>query len=90
MARKTIYCAQAFWRSRRGLEPGVIHQFLNADRAIQGGKILAAGADGVAVFSLTGEPDVDYWDEPELIATYGSAPGTPGQPAPEPWEAEAA
>jgi hypothetical protein len=90
MARKTIYCAQAFWRRGGRLQGGQIHQFLNAERAMEGGEILAAGADGAAVFSLTGEPDVDYWDEPVLLATFGNAPGSPGRPAPEPWEADAA
>lgn len=26
------------------------------------------------MFSLTGEPDVDYWEEPKLLATWGDVP----------------
>lgn len=74
MARKTIYCAQPFWRRQGRLEAGVVHEFHTSDRAMTGGEILAGSADGVAVFSLTGEPDVDYWDEPVMIAVFGDAP----------------
>src|SRR5690606_41934335 len=34
MARKTIYCAQAFWVRRGRLVGGVVHQFLNEERAL--------------------------------------------------------
>lgn len=74
MARKTIYCAQAFWRRRGRLVGGEVRQFLNAERAMVGGEILLTGADGVAVFSLEGHPDEDLWDEPKLIALLGDAP----------------
>lgn len=71
---KTIYCAQPFWHRERGLAPGLVHQFMTEERAVAGGQILAGGAAGVAVFSLTGDPDVDYWGEPVLIATIGVTP----------------
>lgn len=74
MARKTIYCARAFWKTQSGLEGGRVHQFLTPERAMEGGAILAKSADGVAVFSLTGEPDTDYWDEPKIIERLGDAP----------------
>lgn len=90
MARKTIYCAQPFWRRRGRLEAGTVHEFHTEDRAMTGGSILAGSAHGAAVFSLTGEPDIDLWDEPMLIATFGDAPGSPARPAPEPWEVDAA
>jgi hypothetical protein len=75
MARKTIYCAQAFWRRDGRLTGGVVHQFHTEERARAGGEILAGSADGVAVFRLTGEADVDFWDEPVLIVTFGATPG---------------
>lgn len=74
MARKTIYCAQGFWRVRGRLEGGQVHQFLDEPRALEGGEIIARSAHGVAVFSLTGEPDVDFWEEPRMIATFGDVP----------------
>ena len=74
MARKTIYCAQAFWRRGGRLVGGEVRQFLNEERARQGGEILLTGADGVAVFSLEGYPDVDLWDDPQLIEALGDVP----------------
>lgn len=74
MARKTIYCAQAFWRRGGRLVGGEVRQFLNEERAMVGGEILLTGADGVAVFSLEGHPDEDLWDEPRMIALLGDTP----------------
>ena len=74
MARKTIYCAQAFWRRDGRLFGGEVRQFLNEDRALAGADILLTGADGVAVFSLEGHPDEDLWEEPRLIEVMGDAP----------------
>jgi len=74
MARKTIYCAQPFWRRSGRLVSGEVRQFLNEERAMAGGEILLTGADGVAVFSLEGHPDEDLWDEPRMIALLGDAP----------------
>lgn len=74
MARKTIYCAQAFWRRGGRLVGGEVRQFLNEDRARAGADILLTGADGVAVFSLEGHPDENLWDEPKMIALLGDTP----------------
>lgn len=74
MARKTIYCAQAFWRRDGRLVGGEVRQFLNEERARLGGEILLTGADGVAVFSMEGHPDEDLWEEPTLIDLMGDAP----------------
>lgn len=74
MARKTIYCAQAFWRRGGRLVGGEVRQFLNEERAMTGGEILLTGADGVAVFSLEGHPDENLWDEPRMIALLGDTP----------------
>lgn len=82
MARKTIYCAQGFWWCDGCLRPGAVHQFLTRERATEGGEILARGAAGAAVYSLTGEPDVDYWDEPVILATFGDAPAS------DPWDSD--
>jgi hypothetical protein len=74
---KTIYCAQPFWRRGNDLAAGQVHQFMTEEWARAGGKILAGSADGVAVFSLTGEPDVDYWGEPVMIVAFGETPQVP-------------
>lgn len=75
MATKTIYCAQGFWWREGHLQGGQVHQFLDADRARQGGEALFTGADGVAVFSVEGYPDVDLWESPRMIETFGEVPG---------------
>jgi len=74
MARKTIYCAQAFWRRGDRLIGGEVHRFVSRERAESGGEILLTGADGVAVFSVEGHPDEDLWDEPKLISRRGQTP----------------
>ena len=86
MDRTTIYCAQPFWRRQGHLMPGIVHEFRTEERALEGGEILAGAADGVAVFSLTGEPDIDLWGEPVMLATYGLVPNAEH----EPWDADAA
>lgn len=74
MARKTIYCAQAFWLRDGRLRGGEVHQFLNEERAREGAEALVTGAHGVAVFSVEGHPDEDLWEEPRLIETFGATP----------------
>ncbi|KQS55934.1 hypothetical protein ASG17_07740 [Brevundimonas sp. Leaf363] len=83
MARKKIYCAQGFWARSGRLEAGEVHQFLNAERALEGADIIARSADGAAAFSLTGEPDVDFWDEPVILASFGTCPRVTEQTQPE-------
>lgn len=80
MARKTIYCAQAFWSRRGRLKGGEVHQFLNRERAVEGGRALATGVPGVAVFSVDGYPDIDLWEEPRMLETFGDVPAI--DPAP--------
>lgn len=74
MARKTIYCAQAFWFRDGRLRGGEVHQFLNEDRARIGADALRTGCDGVAMFSIDGHPDEDLWENPRLIETFGAVP----------------
>lgn len=86
MDRTTIYCAQPFWHRQGRLMPGIVHEFCTEERALEGGEILSASADGVAVFSLSGEPALDLWGEPVMLATYGRVPDAGA----EPWDADAA
>lgn len=76
MAAKTIYCARAFWWRGGKLKGGEVHQFLNEERAIAGAEALYTGAHGVAVFTVTGYPDVDLWEDPQLVAEYGEVPAS--------------
>ena len=86
---KTIYCAQAFRRVDGSLHGYELHQFATAERALQGGEILAKWAGGVAVFSLTGEADVDVWGDPVLLKAYGDIPGSEGDGPSQGWSAAA-
>ena len=79
MAEKTIYCAQAFWWRGGRLRGGEVHQFATVDRAVAGGEALFTGAPGVAVFSVTGHPDVDLWGEPVMIQALGDVPSMDGE-----------
>jgi hypothetical protein len=83
MARKTIYCAQAFWPRDGRLIGGDVHQFLNEERAIEGGQVLFTGAPGVAVFSVDGHPEIDLWEEPRMIEAFGDVPPIELDPPPE-------
>lgn len=83
MARKTIYCAQAFWRRGGCPQGGEVHQFLNRERAVEGGQALFTGANGVAVFSVVGYPDIDLWEEPRMLEVFGDVPAIEPDPPPE-------
>lgn len=70
----TVYCVETFWRNGRKLERGQLRQFAEPQLAEAVGRELGARMPGVLVYSVTGEPDADYWGEPEEIARYGDAP----------------
>ena len=56
------------------MPPGEVYHFSTKERALEGARILSMSAPGVAVFSLTGHPDVEDWDEPVMIEVHGCAP----------------
>lgn len=89
MARKTIYCAQAFWLRSGQLRGGQVHQFLNEERAREGAAALIRGSDGVAVFSVEGHPDEDLWEHPKMLETFGLVP-VPAEPDDAIWLGEVA
>lgn len=74
MAAKTIYCAQPFWVRGGRYVAGQPLQFMTEERAREGAQALLTGSAGVAVFSVTGHPDIDLWDEPVMLATFGDVP----------------
>jgi len=53
---------------------GQVHHFSTEERAVAGGEALFTGAHGVAVFSVTGHPDIDLWEEPRMLETFGEVP----------------
>lgn len=69
-----IYCVETFWRNGQKLERGQLRQFAEPLTAKAVGRELGARMPGVLVYSISGEPEADCWDEPEEIARYGDAP----------------
>lgn len=74
MPRKTIYCAVAFLRGERGLEPDQPEQYSTPERAMRAGRRLAATAPGASVVQLDGWTEEDVWGEPRVLASWGQAP----------------
>lgn len=70
----TVYCVQPFWWDRRKLSAGRLRQFKQEEDAVQAGLALSLKEVGVLVFSVTGNPEADYWEEPRLLASHGEVP----------------
>lgn len=74
LARKTIYCAQAFWPRGGRLVGGEVYRFHTEERARRGAQALMTGNQGVAIFSVSGHADEDLWDDPVMIEAFGLVP----------------
>jgi hypothetical protein len=72
---KTVYCVQAYGKKGRTLTKGALRQFGTEQEAADVGQLLSRRVVGVVVFSVSGEPAADYWEEPRLLATHGEVPG---------------
>lgn len=71
---QTIFCVQTYWRQGRRMEPGQLRQFAAEAEARSVGRSLSRRMPGVIVYSVTGEPEADFWDDALVIARYGDAP----------------
>ena len=73
---KTVFVVTTFWRDsrKRGVQPGASHHPKDEPSALALGKELARRAGGVVVVKVTGEPSVDYWEDPIVLARYGDVP----------------
>lgn len=65
---------QPYVATRAGLAKGHVRRLLTRDAAIRAARCFRGSASGVDVFSVTGNPDADYWREPVLIARSGVTP----------------
>ncbi len=74
MAKKTIYCVQTYSGGKREFIKGPLRQFKTPDEATAMGAELSRRVPGVIVFSVSGEPDFDCWDEPAVLAVHGRVP----------------
>jgi hypothetical protein len=70
----TVYCVQSFWRDRHKLSAGRLRQYRDRDVALTAARALRVRDAGVVVFSVRGNPEADYWEEPRLLATFGETP----------------
>lgn len=74
MAKRTIYCVQAYGGRAGRLVPRPLQQFGSAREALQSGERLSPRVSGVVVFRVSGEPDFDQWDDPEVLVARGQVP----------------
>lgn len=72
--RRTVYIVQPYWRQGRGFRLGKAMRFESESRARQQGAELHSQGHGVRVLAVEGEPVMDLWSEPRLLATYGEVP----------------
>lgn len=74
MSGTTIYCVQTYWKDRRRLNMGDLRQFKDEETARSSGERASRRQDGVVVYAMSGDPDMDFWDEPRVLAAYGETP----------------
>lgn len=74
MSVKTVYCVQTFSGQKGRSERGRLRQYANEPDALRAGRGLKEHASGVVIFSVTGEPDFDWWDDPVVIESHGRVP----------------
>lgn len=74
MASVTIYCVQSYWKDRRRLNTGDLRQFKDEAKARSHGERASRRQDGVLVYSLSGDPELDWWGKPTVLASYGETP----------------
>jgi hypothetical protein len=74
MARRAIYCVQAYRRGGAGLEKADLRQFPCASEAEEEALRLRSRRAGVVVYTQHGYPEADVWDEPEVLAAHGEGP----------------
>ena len=74
MVVKTIYCVQTYRGSRTRLALGALQQFGHSDEALQRAEEIKDRVAGCAVLRVRGDPSIDCWEEPEVLATFGLVP----------------
>ena len=76
MAKKTIYCVQAFWKNDRKLAMGAMRQFKTEEAAREAGLSASRRNVGVLVYSVEGCAELDDWGDPRVLARHGDVPRT--------------
>ncbi len=74
MARTTLYFVQAYDRRGRKLAMGPLRQVDRADHAVRLGRRWSRRREGALAYCVSGEPELDWWDAPEILAVFGATP----------------
>ena len=74
MADMTIYCVQTYWKDWRRLNTGDLRQFKEEIKAKAHAERASRRQDGVILYAVDGDPLLDFWGEPRVLATYGETP----------------
>jgi hypothetical protein len=72
--RSTLYVVQFFTRKGRKLVSDPPLTFKADGEAIGRAELGMKTKAGVLVTEITGDPDADDWDEPEILLTWGELP----------------
>lgn len=71
----TLFMVDTYWKDRAlRLSRAEPVRYWSAVAAIRAARGAARRAAAVRVYSVRGNPEVDYWEEPIVLATYGSPP----------------
>lgn len=75
MTRVTVYCVQPFWRvGATKLARGDMQKFMYKEKARRAGVSAARRLGGAIVYSVTGCPEFETWEEPKLVEAIGVVP----------------
>ena len=74
MSRRLFYFVQPVLAEGRRLVGGVRREYGCATEAEQAGQALSELVPGVLVYMVEGDPEQDWWEEPELLARHGRVP----------------
>lgn len=69
--RKTVYCAQAFWRRDGQWLPGCPYHTHREDRARERGARFARSAHSVVVYRIEADPAAETFGEPVVLERFG-------------------
>jgi hypothetical protein len=75
MAATTLYFVQAYGARGRKLTMGALRQVDRAEKAMRLGRRLSRKAEGAIAYRIRGEPELDWWEDPVVLARFGRTPG---------------
>lgn len=73
MVKKTCYFVRSIHRVDGRLVPGAVRQLRSREDARAVASALSDYDAGVVAYEVDGDPVLDIWDEPSVLAAYGVA-----------------